>query len=541
VKVSIHLNGESPVYPMAIPFEVFGDSDDHTLTLTEVVIESGTDVDIAFSIVEDGVVEDDEQLEITLSDSLNLGAKHSHSLLITEGNIAPEITLSVMQAQEQRLTVSQAGGEVTIISSVYDANQSDSFSYQWQTADASVVNLSVDETQFSFDPQTLTTGVYQVWLTVMDDGSPQASDVASVHIEVVAALMALTDADSDGDLIPDNIEGYQDGDGDGIPDYLDRISECNVLQEEASIDDGYLIEGQSGVCLRRGDLTFGGQTGGAQITDEDIDASAEDNLIEDVEAINVGGIFDYIAYGLPDTGSSFAIVMPQRKPIPGNAVYRKYRATSGWGFFIEDVSNSLWSTQGEPGYCPPPNSSDQNNIWTLGLTEGHWCVQQIIEDGGVNDDDQEVNGTIVDPGGVGVMQSNNNLPVAVDDHLEMMVNETITIDVLFNDTDEDGDNLTISSASSNIGNVTIVNGALMYTPQTNYGGDITIDYGINDNNGGTDHARVYIVILANDDESIEVEAKTSGGGAFYWTLALLMLSLFSRRFTRAYSDIKGQQ
>ena len=139
------------------------------------------------------------------------------------------------------------------------------------------------------------------------------------------------------------------------------------------------------------------------------------------------------------------------------------------------------------------------------------------------------------------MQSNNNLPVAVDDHLEMMVNETITIDVLFNDTDEDGDNLTISSASSNIGNVTIVNGALMYTPQTNYGGDITIDYGINDNNGGTDHARVYIVILANDDESIEVEAKTSGGGAFYWTLALLMLSLFSRRFTRAYSDIKGQQ
>jgi len=498
IEIGIHLNGELPVYPMTIPFDVIGHEDDHTLTSGEVVIESGTEITLTLTIIEDGLDEDDELVEIMLSNTLNLGAKNSHSMVITQGNIAPKISLEVMQGQEKRFMVSQVDGEVRVSSSVYEPNQQDSLTYQWQAADESIFNASENETQFVFNPAELVTGIYQVSLTVKDDANPQGSDTATVYIEVVSELLPLTNIDIDGDLIPDEVEGYQDSDSDGIPDYLDRIDECNVLQEEALDNDGYLIEGQSGVCLRRGDLTHGDLSGGAQITVMGV-------LPDDLEAINIGGIFDYIAYGLPDVGTSVTIVMPQRKPIPINAVYRKYRPTTGWRFFIEDNNNSLWSTLGEPGYCPPPNVSENDNVWTLGLSDGHWCVQQIIEDGGPNDDDLIANGTVVDPGGVAVMISANHLPVAADDYLKVNVNNDLTIDVLGNDTDEDGDILVITSASANIGMVSIIDNTLYYISVTNYDGDITINYGISDNNGGTDHAVVTINMERNDRPEVNDE------------------------------------
>jgi len=512
--ISIYLNGKSPVYPLTVPYEVIGHELDHTLRSGEVVIETGTEISLSFDIVADDFVDEDETVKVVLGDTLNLGAKNSHLMLITQGNIAPQAQLEVTQLEEKRITVSKVDGMVTVSAEVYDANEQDELSFQWQVANNALINVATNDSEFIFSPNELSMGVYTITLTVTDNGSPQLKDIASIYIEVVSELVELTDIDSDGDLIPDNVEGYADKDVDGIPDYLDRIDECNVLQEAALINNGYLIEGQSGVCLRRGDLTFGGQTGGAQITKVDIDEVIDDELIPDPDAVNVGGIFDYIAYGLPDLGQSFAIVMPQRKPIPANAVYRKYRKDSGWGFFEPDVNNSLWSTQGEPGYCPPPSTRADGVVWTLGLTEGHWCVQQIIEDGGVNDDDDEVNGTIVDPGGVGVMLTANHLPVAVDDVIEMDVNAEQSIDVLINDTDEDRDVLVITSATTNIGSVSIVDGQLYYVSANNYDGDITINYGISDNNGGTDHAVVTINMIWNKPPVVSDEnSLISQGGS----------------------------
>ncbi len=362
-----------------------------------------------------------------------------------------------------------------------------------------MVNISQQFNRFVFDPATVSQGLYQISATVVDSGEPQLEDLSSVYIEVVTQLADLSANDSDGDLIPDNVEGYKDSDGDGLADYLDRINECNVLSETAQVQDGYLIEGEPGVCLRRGFFTVGGETGGAQVTAGDINSNNADQLIVDTQAQNVGGVFDFIAYGIPDEGTEYAIVMPQLKPIPLGAVYRKLFPDTGWGNFIENDQNSLWSTAGEPGYCPPPNSNkqDPDNIWTSGLTENHWCVQLIIEDGGVNDDDGEKNGNIVDPGGVAVIIDQNHLPVAVDDHRSLAVNDSLLIDVLVNDSDEDGDSLTVTSAHVNFGQVEIIDNKLYYQSPLDYAGLVSIDYGIVDENGGTDHAIVFIDFIAN--------------------------------------------
>jgi hypothetical protein len=89
------------------------------------------------------------------------------------------------------------------------------------------------------------------------------------------------------------------------------------------------------------------------------------------------------------------VVVPLTEAIPAEAVYRKWQAGE-WMSFIEDANNALYSSAGAEGYCPPPGSTE----WQSGLTEGHWCVQLTLEDGGPNDADGVANGAILDPGGV---------------------------------------------------------------------------------------------------------------------------------------------
>lgn len=495
VSFTIHLNGNAPVYPVTIPLEVGGSAgaDDHDLTLTEVTIKQGTEVSVDLNISEDEAVESDENIIVQLSQSLNLGSKSRHIISISENNIAPQVSLMSTQQGEDRLIVTPDGGEVVIYSHVVDADVGDTHSYVW-SADDEMVNSSLDDNAFRFDPSEVPVGLYMFNLEVSDSGVPAKLDTATIYIEVVASLPTLGSGDSDGDLIPDDQEGYGDSDGDGIPDYLDRIEQCNVLQERADTTNGYLIEGQPGVCLRRGEFTTSAESGGAHITDNDI---SDLGLVIDDEATNVGGIFDYIAYGMPVQGDSFAIVMPQRNPIPENAVYRKYNKAKGWHFFIQDDNNSLWSTQGEPGYCPPPNVANTDNLWTAGLTAGHWCVQMLIEDGGENDDDNKANGTIVDPGYVGIILNANRAPVAADDYAQLSLNSSITLDVLTNDIDADDDVLTITSAVASIGEVTIEYNKLLYIPPSNYNGPVTITYGISDSNGGSGQGQAFITITPN--------------------------------------------
>ncbi|TMP71219.1 hypothetical protein CWC05_22850, partial [Pseudoalteromonas ruthenica] len=73
---------------------------------------------------------------------------------------------------------------------------------------------------------------------------------------------------------------------------------------------------------------------------------------------------DFIASGLPQSGDTYSLVIPQRSPVPANGVYRKLR-DGQWVDFDTSGNNAILSAQGEPGFCPPPGSS----IWQSGLTE----------------------------------------------------------------------------------------------------------------------------------------------------------------------------
>lgn len=485
VVVSVHLNGVAPVYPLSVPYTVSGSagSSDHDLVDGVVEVTSGQQAQIRFSTFEDGEVEGDEDVLISLDPSLNLGSKQQTQVLITEANIAPKVTLDVTQAGAHQFIVAQNGGDVRINADISDANMQDSLTSTWASGS---LNLQSDDAGMFFSPVSVLPGIYPVSVTVTDNGLPAMSTTEKVYIVVRSSLPVLTGADTDGDLIPDVQEGFTDTDGDGIPDYLDAVNDCNIMPEGELQPVYFLAEGQAGVCLRLGNIALRqGQTGMQLLP----------TLVpEDSIAANVGGIFDFIATGLPQQGQSYSLVMPQRSPIPANAVYRKYQAQNGWKDFVIDARNSVASSEGERGFCPPPGDSR----WTSGLTEGHWCVQLTLEDGGPNDDDGVANRTIVDPSGVSVILNGNHLPVANPDAASLPWNQSLDVDVLANDTDSDGDMLTVTQVTSEFGTAVILaDQQLSYTPATDFIGTDVLVYSITDGKGGTASSELTVVVSGN--------------------------------------------
>ncbi|MGY8900703.1 MAG: Ig-like domain-containing protein [Paraglaciecola sp.] len=511
ITIGVHLNGTSPVYPLEVPYSVSGTADgsDHNLVDGVLVFESGSDAYITFESFSDDDIEGIETVIVTLDPSINRGNKFEHVISIREDNVNPDVALFAKQGGNNTILIAKNGGLATVFSDITHPDADNEYDFEWENVEQVLFDEDSNLDTFTFDPANVPVGIYRISLRITDSDAPNFGDAEIIYLEVVDAFPVLTSVDSDGDGIPDDQEGLDDSDRDGIPDYLDAIPECNVLPEEEAFTNGYLVEGDPGVCLRLGNFAIDAIEGGAKILDEDIELDSE--LIPDPDATNIGGIFDFIAYGLPDVGQAYKIVMPQIRPVPQNAVYRKFYVSTGWFLFAESELNRVWSTKGEPGFCPPPGG----DIWQPGLNEGDWCVQIQIVDGGPNDADGIANGTIVDPGGVAVMGvGQNELPVATDDEAELLIDTSIEISVLDNDIDADGDTLTVTSANAAFGEVTFTATSIIYTPRDGFVGEDIIRYGISDGNGGTALGVVRLGVITNkapiaQDDSVSMTVNQS--------------------------------
>ncbi|MBE4516505.1 tandem-95 repeat protein [Vibrio parahaemolyticus] len=105
----------------------------------------------------------------------------------------------------------------------------------------------------------------------------------------------------------------------------------------------------------------------------------------------------------------------------------------------------------------------------------------------------------------------NDSPVAVDDTTSIQEDTAVTIDVLTNDTDVDGDKLSIESASvpKEQGTVEVVDGKLVFTPAENFNGHAEIIYTVTDGEL-TDEAKVTVTVNpVNDAPTIKVDAVES--------------------------------
>ncbi len=398
--LSVWLNGSAPSYPLTVDFSVSGTADgaDHDLASGSVTFAEGeTQATVSFQIHADALVEGDESIVVSLDDNgANLGSMSSQVFNVVERNVPPELTLSVDQDDNASPLLGIGDGTATITANISDANPGDEHSLSWSVIDAAGNTVLVSDSDasdevFAFDPSELPAGVYQFKAVATDDGNPAQSSEASVFVQLLDSLPTLGSGDSDGDGISDLLEGLGDSDGDGIPDYRDAVEASNLLPERGSDDGAYQIECEASANCRLGAHALRGQSGGANLSDADIAGLSE--LEADPDFESDGGLFDFEGE-IPLAGQSLQVVVPQRAPIPADAVYRNFAVDSGWGDFVEDANNQVYSAPGEAGYCPPPGDS----AWQPGLAEGSWCVQLSVEDGGPNDADGVANRRVTGPG-----------------------------------------------------------------------------------------------------------------------------------------------
>ncbi|WP_281685941.1 retention module-containing protein [Pseudomonas citronellolis] len=89
----------------------------------------------------------------------------------------------------------------------------------------------------------------------------------------------------------------------------------------------------------------------------------------------------------------------------------------------------------------------------------------------------------------------NDAPVAKPDSASTQEDKPVTLNVLANDSDVDGDALSVTSASASNGSVTInADGTLTYTPKANFSGSDSITYTISDGHGGTASSTVALSV-----------------------------------------------
>ncbi|EPW4409269.1 tandem-95 repeat protein, partial [Vibrio parahaemolyticus] len=132
---------------------------------------------------------------------------------------------------------------------------------------------------------------------------------------------------------------------------------------------------------------------------------------------------------------------------------------------------------------------------------GEATISYIVTDGDLTDE-AKVSVTVTPV---------NDSPVAVDDTTSIQEDTAVTIDVLTNDTDVDGDKLSIESASvpKEQGTVEVVDGKLVFTPTENFNGDAEITYTVTDGEL-TDEAKVSVTVNpVNDAPTIKVDAVES--------------------------------
>ena len=112
---------------------------------------------------------------------------------------------------------------------------------------------------------------------------------------------------------------------------------------------------------------------------------------------------------------------------------------------------------------------------------------------------------------VNIDPKENTAPVAVDDTVKTEINTPIMLMTIANDTDADGDTLTITNVGQpQNGTVTTDGSKITYTPNPGFSGVDVFDYTISDDNGGTAMATETVNVsdapntspTANDDSAM---------------------------------------
>ena len=295
-------------------------------------------------------------------------------------------------------------------SGTFTGTSNTSFTYQ-------VTNTELTDPADPASPIRGTTATGTVSVTISTTGvAPVAqNDTASTSDGAAVSIDVLTnDSDADGDLDPTSVafgamaptNGTLSGPNPttGAITYQPNAGFCGtdtfsytVRDLAGNTSNAALVTvdvGSSAPCSPGGGATV---SGGSSDPDNDGLVSLSDlisaGIPQDggVDQQCIGGCFDFVLTGF--SGTTANVILPLSAPIPNRSRLRKWNG-SAWVDFVEDANNRIETAASVGGICP-------GGGYTPNLKQGDQCIRLILEDGGPNDQDGQVNGSIVDPTGIG--------------------------------------------------------------------------------------------------------------------------------------------
>lgn len=494
-QVGLSLSGPAPAYPYAVTVLVSGDP-------VVVSFTSGSTAQLAQA----GLANDGDSLQYQIAATSNPGDGASMTVTAELDNVAPEVT----NVRLPQPLVQPDAGNVTVSFVVTDANQGDTYSLTFAVQNSVsnafiTVPYTLSNGSISFDPSSLGSGKYRAQVTATDAGGlsgvaaapftirsgagPRNRDEYSVMaVERDSSLSCELDQNDNGFV--DCIDGRLDDNGNGVPNYLDTsfvVSQLAAGMGTASSSSGSQLvtypREPDARSLRVAQLPQ--VVTGAAMIQAGLDVSSYRFI---------GDFYDFRVQQLAAPGGVATVVLPLDAPLAANAEWLIWQAGE-WRSLMLAGAEAWWSAGTVAGVCPAPGAA----AWQAGLVAGSWCLQLQLLDGGVNDVDGAADGAFEMFGGLAVADAGNGLPIVANDTATVIWQGSAIIDALANDSDPDGDSLTILSARAQVGTVSLLQQGtrVQYQALANFAGTDQIDYVVSDGQGGIAVAQIQVTVIAN--------------------------------------------
>ena len=377
-----------------------------------------------------------------------------------DGDLDPTTVVITQQPEHGTVTVDPVTGEVTYTPDS-NYNGPDSFEYTVQDAEGNTSN-----------PATVN-------ITVTPDGGPPpveegppvaADDVASTDEDTSVVIdVVANDSDPDGDLDPTTVVITQQPDHGSVS--VDPVTGAVTYTPDDNYNgpDSFLYTVQDAAGNTSNPATVSiavNPVGDPPVAENDQATTDEDTAV----------VIDVVANDSdPDGDLDPTTVVITQQPDHGSVT-------------VDPVTGAVT-------YTPDDNYNGADSF------------QYTIQDEAGNTSDPATVNITVNPV--------NDPPEAVDDSASTEEGSAVTIDVLDNDSDPDGDPIEINSFTQPSNGTVVLNpdGSFTYTPSGEFMGEDSFTYTIRDSSGAVSNTAT-VTITVSEDNPVELDMTNSVGTVY---------------------------
>ena len=262
-------------------------------------------------------------------------------------------------------------------------------------------------------------------------------------------------------------------------------------------------------------LTPGAELSGRKFSGVSLDLEMTGNAIVELTFEDGATSKTYMLY----TGTNFQALC-ESAPTTNGCMTNSDDNVSTAAYEVTSGENDLVNACAAPNSSGPNNQGNDNCIWTIDPAGEYASVKLTVQDVGTVSLESGA-----DTGYPSHFYIANAAPVAVDDTATTDEDSSKTVSVLGNDTDGDGDTLSVAAVTevqgdgttATIGSVSLSGGVITYDPDgqfegLNSGATATDEftYTVSDGKGGSDTATVTVTITGVNDAPVVSDSSASG-------------------------------